>query len=101
MAGVGNLVLGYLPDLVRQQRDDGNGMSRQCHEFHRAAFAAFVNEHSCTDVARAQAVLMSVWRTCWQRCQNAVDFLSRLLRQKPTRASPTSLLIPTTALHPA
>ena len=49
--------------------------------------------------AHAQAVLMSLWRTCWQRNQNAVDFLSRLLRQKPSRASPTSLLIPTTAFQ--
>ncbi len=31
--------------------------------------------------ARAQAVLMSVWRTCWQRGQNAVNFLSQLLRR--------------------
>ena len=31
--------------------------------------------------ARAQAVLMSVWRTCWQRGQNAVTFLSHLLRR--------------------
>jgi transposase len=31
--------------------------------------------------ARAQAVLMSVWRTCWQRRQNAVTFLSQLLRR--------------------
>jgi transposase len=31
--------------------------------------------------ARAQAVLMSVWRTCWQRGQNAIDFLSHLLRR--------------------
>lgn len=34
--------------------------------------------------AHAQAVLMSVWRTCWQRGHNAVDFLSQLLRQFPT-----------------
>jgi transposase len=33
--------------------------------------------------ARAQAVLMSVWRTCWQRGHNALDFLSQLLR-RPT-----------------
>ena len=33
--------------------------------------------------AHAQAVLMSVWRTCWQRGQNAVDFLSELLRRSP------------------
>jgi transposase len=34
--------------------------------------------------ARVQAVLMSVWRTCWQRGQNAIDFLSQLLRRWPT-----------------
>jgi transposase len=33
--------------------------------------------------ARAQAVLMSVWRTCWQRGHNAPDFLSHLLRRWP------------------
>ena len=32
--------------------------------------------------ARAQAVLMSVGRTCWQRGQNGVDFLSQLLRRR-------------------
>jgi transposase len=30
--------------------------------------------------ARAQSVLMSVWRTCWQQKRSAVDFLSQLLR---------------------
>jgi transposase len=36
--------------------------------------------------ARAQSVLMSVWRTCWQRGQNAVNFLSHLLRRcRPER----------------
>ena len=34
--------------------------------------------------ARAQAVLMSVWRTCWQQGRSAVDFLSQLLRGPPT-----------------
>jgi transposase len=33
--------------------------------------------------ARAQAVLMSVWRTCWQRGHNGLDFLSRLLCREP------------------
>jgi transposase len=33
--------------------------------------------------AGARAVLMSVWRTCWQRGHNALDFLSRLLRRWP------------------
>src|SRR5262249_45411203 len=33
--------------------------------------------------ARAQAVLMSVWRTCWQQGRSAVDLLSQLLRGKP------------------
>lgn len=32
--------------------------------------------------AFAQAVLMSVWRTCWQRGRNALDFVSGLLRQR-------------------
>jgi transposase len=33
--------------------------------------------------ARAQAVLMSVWRTCWQQGRSALDFLSQLLRGVP------------------
>ena len=35
------------------------------------------------DGARAQAVLMSVWRTCWQQGRSALDFLSQLLRGTP------------------
>jgi transposase len=35
--------------------------------------------------ARAQAVLMSVWRTCWQKGRSAVDFLSQLLRGPPSQ----------------
>jgi transposase len=34
--------------------------------------------------ARAQSVLMSVWRTCWQQGRSAVDFLSQLLRDPPS-----------------
>jgi transposase len=30
--------------------------------------------------ARAQSVLMSVWRTCWQQGRSAPDSLSQLLR---------------------
>jgi transposase len=30
--------------------------------------------------ARAQAVLMSVWRTCWQQGRSALDYLSQILR---------------------
>jgi transposase len=30
--------------------------------------------------ARAQSVLMSVWRTCWQQGRSAVDFLNHLSR---------------------
>jgi transposase len=30
--------------------------------------------------ARAQSLLMSVWRTCWQQGRAALEFLSRLLR---------------------
>jgi transposase len=33
--------------------------------------------------ARAQSVLMSVWRTCWQQGRSALDFLSQLLRGPP------------------
>jgi transposase len=33
--------------------------------------------------ARAQSVLMSVWRTCWQQGRCALDFLSQLLRGMP------------------
>lgn len=33
--------------------------------------------------AKAQAVLMSVWRTCWQRGHSAINFLSRFLRRYP------------------
>ncbi len=33
--------------------------------------------------ARAQSVLMSVWRTCWQQGRSALDFLSHLLRSTP------------------
>jgi hypothetical protein len=33
--------------------------------------------------ARAQAVLRSVWRTCWQQGRSALDCVSRLLRGRP------------------
>ena len=33
--------------------------------------------------ARAQSVLMSVWRTCWQQGRCALDFVSQLLRGTP------------------
>jgi len=33
--------------------------------------------------ARAQSVLMSVWRTCWQQGRSALNFLSQLLRGMP------------------
>jgi transposase len=33
--------------------------------------------------ARAQAVLRSVWRTCWQQRRSALDFLRQLLRSPP------------------
>jgi transposase len=39
--------------------------------------------------ARAQSVLMSVWRTCWQQRRSALDYLSQLLRGTPVAlASP-------------
>ena len=33
--------------------------------------------------ARAQSVLMSVWRTCWQQGRCALDLLAQLLRGVP------------------
>jgi transposase len=39
--------------------------------------------------ARAQAMLMSVRRTCWQQGRSALDFLSQLLR-----GAPVSLALP-------
>src|SRR5437762_11508246 len=36
--------------------------------------------------ARAQSVLRSVWRTCWQQGLSALDFLSQLLRRPPSPA---------------
>jgi transposase len=33
--------------------------------------------------ARAQSVLMSLWRTCWQQGRSALDFLSQHLRGMP------------------
>ena len=40
--------------------------------------------------ARAQSVLMSVWRTCWRQGRSALDFLSQLLRgmQAPLAVPP-------------
>jgi transposase len=35
--------------------------------------------------AHAQAVLMSVWRTCWQQGRNAIDLLSGVLRGQQVR----------------
>jgi len=62
MAGVGDFVLGNLPDLIRQQRDDGEGFAGKRHEFDRAAFAAFVNEHDRANVVLGQAMLRQVGR---------------------------------------
>ena len=33
--------------------------------------------------ARAESVLLSVWRTCWQQGRSPLDFLSQLLRGAP------------------
>jgi hypothetical protein len=60
MSGMGNFVFGNLPNLIRQQRYDGYGVSRQRHEFHRAAFAAFVNEHNCAYVVPRQTMLRQI-----------------------------------------
>jgi hypothetical protein len=38
--------------------------------------------------ARAQSVLMSVWRTCWQQGCSALDLLAQLLRGVPLALMP-------------
>jgi hypothetical protein len=55
MAGVDNFVLGNLPDLIRQQRDDGEGFAGEGHEFDGAAFAALVDDHDRADIVLGQA----------------------------------------------
>ena len=62
MAGVGNFVLGNLADLIRQQRDNGDGFAGKGHEFDGAAFATFVNEHDRADVVLGQAMFRQVGR---------------------------------------
>ena len=37
----------------------------------------------------APAVLMSVWRTCWQQGRSALDFVSQLLRGMPMALAPS------------
>lgn len=54
MPGVGNFVVGNLPNLIRQQRDDGDSAACQRHEFHLAAFAAFVNNTTVPMSSRAK-----------------------------------------------
>ena len=77
VAGVGNFVLGNLPNLIRQQRDDGKGMSRQRHEFHCTAFAAFVNEHDRADVVPRQTMFRQV-----DRQHHAVEFFNHVIHPK-------------------
>jgi transposase len=53
--------------------------------------------------ARAQSVLMSVWRTCWRRGRSALDFLSQLLRGTPVPLvlPPSSMPIVRGSLSPS
>ena len=73
MAGVGDFVLGNLPDLIRQQRDDGEGFAGKSHEFNGAALAALVNEHDRADVVLGQAMLRQVGRQ-----HHAVEFFDHI-----------------------
>jgi len=76
MAGVGNFVLGNLPDLMRQQRDDGERFAGESHEFDGAALAALVNEHDRADVVLGQAMLRQVGRQ-----HHAVEFFEHVIGQ--------------------
>jgi hypothetical protein len=49
----------------------------------RASAVSFVLFAEILAGARAQAILMLVWRTCWQQQRSALDFLSHLLRGGP------------------
>src|ERR1035438_10076852 len=69
MAGVGDFVLGNLPDLIRQQRDDGERFAGEGHEFDGAGLAALVNEHDRADVVLGQAMFRQVGRQ-----HHAVEF---------------------------
>jgi hypothetical protein len=51
-----------LPNLIRQQRDHGDGFAGKGHEFDRAAFATLVNEYDRADVVLGQAMLRQVGR---------------------------------------
>ncbi|HXG23649.1 MAG TPA: transposase [Chthonomonadales bacterium] len=50
--------------------------------------------------ARAQAVLMSLWRTCWQPARNALDTLSQLLRGQPVLVAQPPLAGVPFSFHP-
>ncbi len=53
---MGYFILGNWANLLGPQRDDGNGLTGERHEFHSEALATFMNKHNCANVARAQAV---------------------------------------------
>jgi hypothetical protein len=50
----------------------------------------FANSSRTWAGARAQSVLMSVWRTYWQQGRSALEFLSQLLRGTPVALALTS-----------
>jgi hypothetical protein len=63
----------HLPAMIEDvPRRSGTGGRRPCQ----------VENHNPPPGA-AQAVLMSVWRTCWQQGCSALDFLSQVLRDTP------------------
>ena len=78
VAFVNNHYAGYAPETVRQLADGRpSWRSASASSCARSGAAAGLGR------ARAQAVLMSVWRTCWQQGRSALDFLSLLLRGAP------------------
>ena len=83
---MGDFVFGNLSNLIGQQRDDGNGFPGERHKFHRAAFAAFMNEHDRANVTRAQAVFRQVGRQ-----HHVVEFFDHRIRHpKAIYAATTS-----------
>lgn len=57
---MGDFVLGNRPELMGEQRHDGQCAAGQRHEFHRKAFAALVDKDDGADVTLGQAMLRQI-----------------------------------------
>jgi hypothetical protein len=69
--------------LARACRDDRRAQGSSPCSFERCRLRKVWGGNRTWVGARAQAVLMSVWRTCWQQGRSALDYLSQRLRGAP------------------